>query len=109
MLKTELHCHLEGSIQPAPLLKVAARNNIELPFSDEKGANKYYQLKTMFHGDVVDNYLQVAKTFNLTAEDIKNLASFRDDLTKANYLGFTSEVSQLRTALFNVYQGYRHG
>ena len=65
ILKTELHCHLEGSIQPAPLLKVAARNNIELPFSSEESPNKYYQLKTMFHGDVVDNYLQVAKTFNL--------------------------------------------
>jgi hypothetical protein len=35
----------------------------------------------MFHGDVVDNYLQVAKTFNLTADDIKKLASFMDDLS----------------------------
>jgi len=33
----------------------------------------------MFHGDVVDNYLQVAKTFNLTADDIKKLAIFMDD------------------------------
>ena len=45
----------------------------------------------------------------ITADDIKKLASFMDDLTKANYLGFTSEGAQLRTALFNVYQGYRHG
>lgn len=63
----------------------------------------------MFHGYVVDNYLQVAQTFNLTADDIKKLASFMDDLTKANYLGFTSDGSQVRTALFNVYQGARHG
>lgn len=35
----------------------------------------------MFHGDVVDNYLQVAKTFNLTADDIKKLASFTEDLS----------------------------
>ncbi|MEG4964379.1 MULTISPECIES: hypothetical protein [unclassified Microcoleus] len=49
----------------------------------------------MFHGDVVDNYLQVAKTFNLTADDIKKLVGFMDDLTKADYLGFTSEGSQL--------------
>ncbi|MEP6522001.1 hypothetical protein NDA07_09515 [Microcoleus vaginatus DQ-U2] len=96
-------------MQPATLLKLAARNNIELPFSDEAGANKYYQLKTMFHGDVVDKYLQVAKTFNLTADDIKKLAIFMDDLTKTNYLGFTSEVCQLRTELFNVYQASRRG
>lgn len=63
----------------------------------------------MFHGDIVDNYLQVAKTFNLTADDIKKLVGFIDDLNKADYLGFTSEVSQLQTELFNVYQGFRHG
>ena len=53
----------------------------------------------MFHGDVVDNYLQVAKTFNLTAEDIKKLASFMDDpslsashlRTKKN-LSFVQEI-----------------
>ena len=29
--KAELHVHLEGSIQPATLLKLAQQNNVELP------------------------------------------------------------------------------
>ncbi len=57
----------------------------------------------MFHADVVDNYLQVADTFNLTADDVEKLArnsfmaAFMDDAVKADYLErFTSKVSQLR-------------
>jgi len=44
--KAELHCHLEGSIQPASLLKLAARNSIELPFKDEEGAKKFFEFET---------------------------------------------------------------
>lgn len=48
----------------------------------------------MFHGDVVDNYLQVAKTFNLTADDIKKLASFMDDPSlSASYLRTKKNLS----------------
>ena len=45
--KTELHCHLEGAIQPATLLKLAARHGIELPFSDETGARKFYEFSSL--------------------------------------------------------------
>lgn len=41
--KAELHCHLEGSIQPATLLKLAESHSIKLPFSDEESANKFYK------------------------------------------------------------------
>jgi adenosine deaminase len=45
--KTELHCHLEGAIQPTTLLKLAKRNGIELPFSDEAGARKFYEFTNL--------------------------------------------------------------
>lgn len=48
----------------------------------------------MFHGDVVDNYLQVAQTFNLTADDIKKLASFMDEPSLSpSHLGTKTNLS----------------
>lgn len=62
----------------------------------------------MFDADVVDNYLQVADTFNLTADDVEKLArnsfmaAFMDNAAKSKYLQqFTNKVTQLRTELFN--------
>jgi len=41
--KTDLHVHLEGSIRPATLLKLAERNGIRLPAQDEAGLQAFYQ------------------------------------------------------------------
>lgn len=40
MPKTELHCHLAGSIRIKSLLELAEKRGIELPFQDEDGARK---------------------------------------------------------------------
>ncbi len=45
--KVELHCHLEGTIQPATLLTLAARHGVELPFDDEEGAAKFYEFSSL--------------------------------------------------------------
>jgi adenosine deaminase len=45
--KAELHCHLEGAIQPATLLELAARHKISLPFSDVEGARKFYEFSSL--------------------------------------------------------------
>jgi adenosine deaminase len=45
--KAELHCHLEGAIQPATLITLAARNDIPLPFSDEQGAAEFYEFTSL--------------------------------------------------------------
>jgi adenosine deaminase len=45
--KAELHCHLEGAIQPATLITLAGRHDIPLPFSDEAGAAKFYEFTSL--------------------------------------------------------------
>jgi adenosine deaminase len=45
--KAELHCHLEGSIQPATLITLAGRHDIPLPFSDEEGAAKFFRFTSL--------------------------------------------------------------
>ena len=67
--KAELHCHLEGSIQPATLLKLAARNGIELPFEDEESAKKFYEFENL---NQFIGILSLTSTTLQTAEDFKN-------------------------------------
>jgi adenosine deaminase len=62
----------------------------------------------MFHTDVINDYVQVADTFNLTADDVEKLArnsfkaAFMDDAQKAKYLSqFEAEASKLRAELFS--------
>jgi len=43
MPKIELHIHLEGSIQPGTLIKLARRNQIRLPAEDETSLTEIYR------------------------------------------------------------------
>ena len=47
--KAELHVHLEGSIQPKTLLKIAQRNKIDLPAKDEAGLREFYRFRDFAH------------------------------------------------------------
>ena len=47
--KTELHVHLEGSIQPSTLLKIATRNEINLPARDEVDLRDFYRFRDFDH------------------------------------------------------------
>jgi adenosine deaminase len=42
MPKVELHVHLEGSIQPETLLKLAHRNQVQLPADIVEGLRAWY-------------------------------------------------------------------
>ncbi|HJW91437.1 MAG TPA: adenosine deaminase [Anaerolineales bacterium] len=70
MPKTELHCHLEGSIQPSTLLKLAARHGIELPFSDEEGARKFYEFTSL--NQFLEIFTLACSTLR-TAEDFETI------------------------------------
>jgi adenosine deaminase len=51
--KTELHVHLEGSIQPTTLLELAKRNNIPLPIENEA------QLRQLFYYRDFDHFIEL--------------------------------------------------
>jgi adenosine deaminase len=68
--KAELHCHLEGSIQPATLLKLAAHHEISLPFEDEEGAKKFYEFENL--NQFIDISSITCSTLQ-TAEDFKTI------------------------------------
>jgi adenosine deaminase len=67
--KAELHCHLEGSIQPARLLRLAERNGIALPFDSEEGARAFYQF---------DNLNQFLRIFGLACSTLRTARDFED-------------------------------
>ncbi len=47
--KAELHVHLEGSIQPATLLKLARRNGVALPAQDVDGLRQWFTYRDFDH------------------------------------------------------------
>lgn len=80
--KAELHCHLEGSIQPATLLKLARRHSIELPFADEEGALKFYEFENL--NQFIDILSLTSSTLR-TAEDFKTITvEFGADAARQN-------------------------
>ncbi|HSB65532.1 MAG TPA: adenosine deaminase, partial [Anaerolineales bacterium] len=73
MPKVELHIHLEGSILPSTLKKLAIRNNIDLPVEDEAG------LSDLYHYHNFDQFLQSYFTITgcLRTEDDYQLIAYQ--------------------------------
>lgn len=71
MPKAELHVHLEGSIRPETLLRLAERNHIQLPFQDVSGSEAFYRFRDFDH--FLDVYLTVTKCLR-TPEDYDLIA-----------------------------------
>ncbi len=71
MPKVELHVHLEGSIRPATLLELAARNHVKLPAADEEGLKEFYRFRDFEH--FVDVYFTVTRCLR-TPEDYALIA-----------------------------------
>lgn len=61
--KVELHVHLEGAIRPETLLKLAERNNVELPASDLDGLRHWYRFVDFPH---------FAEIFQTVSRSIRN-------------------------------------
>ena len=49
MPKVELHLHLEGTMQPATLLRIAERNHVELPAYNVEVRDHSYDSKALQH------------------------------------------------------------
>lgn len=66
MPKAELHVHLEGSILPSTLLKLAQRNHASLPAEDEAGLAKMYEFKSF--SQFLETYMLVTKCLRTRAD-----------------------------------------
>lgn len=71
MPKVELHVHLEGSVRPETLLKLAKRHHIALPADDVDGLRKWYTFRDF--NQFIDIYTTISTCLR-TAEDIELIA-----------------------------------
>jgi adenosine deaminase len=71
MPKIELHVHLEGSVRPETLLKLAKRHNISLPAEDVEGLRRWYTFRDFNH--FVEIYMAISSCLR-SAEDIELIA-----------------------------------
>lgn len=66
--KVELHVHLEGSIRPATLLRLARRNRVDLPADSEEGLRRWFRFRDFDH--FVDVYVTCSRCLR-TPEDFQ--------------------------------------
>ena len=92
--KVELHVHLEGSIQPEALLKLAERNKEDLPAKDVAGLRDWFQFRDFPH--FVEIYVAASKCIKtpadleLIAEEFARGQATQNILyTEANYTAMT--------------------
>ncbi|MCK6630223.1 MAG: adenosine deaminase [Anaerolineae bacterium] len=71
MPKVELHVHLEGSIQPETLLKLAQRHGVDLPAKTVEGLRTWYTFTDFPH--FIEVYLAVSSCLR-TPDDIELIA-----------------------------------
>ncbi|WP_027859831.1 adenosine deaminase [Marinobacterium jannaschii] len=70
MPKTELHLHLEGSLEPEMMFRLAKRNNIELPFPSVEALRDAYNFNNL--QEFLDLYYQGADVLQ-TEQDFYDL------------------------------------
>jgi len=68
MPKVELHVHLEGSIRPETLLKLARRNDVALPADSIEGLRQWYTFVDFPH--FVDIYVAMSRCLK-TPDDVE--------------------------------------
>ncbi len=71
MPKVELHVHMEGSIRPETVLKLAQRHNIELPANSIEGLQEWYTFTDFDH--FIEVYMAVAGCIR-TPDDVELIA-----------------------------------
>jgi len=71
MPKVELHVHLEGSVRPETLLKLAKRHYVALPADDIKGLRQWYTFRDFNH--FIEIYMTISTCLR-TADDIELIA-----------------------------------
>jgi adenosine deaminase len=72
MPKVELHVHLEGSIHPEMLLKLAKRNNVMLPANSLEAIREWYQFSDFGH--FIEVYSAICRCLR-TPDDFELIAT----------------------------------
>lgn len=97
MPKVELHVHLEGSIQPETLLRLADRHGIALPATDLEGLRDWYRFRDFPH--FVEVYVAITKCVKtpddlaeVVGEFVANQAAQNIVYTEATYTASTVET-----------------
>lgn len=93
--KVELHVHLEGSMRPETLLRLAERNKVALPASDLEGLERWYQFRDFPH--FVEVYVAATKCIQ-GPEDIWTVAKEFLEGQQAQNI-FHSEVTYTATTV----------
>lgn len=102
MPKVELHVHLEGSVRPETLLKLAKRHNVSLPAEDVAGLRRWYTFRDFNH--FIEIYMTISSCLR-TAEDIELIArEFLIGQAEQNIL-----YSEVTFTPFNQYMNNRLG
>ncbi|MBN1121189.1 MAG: adenosine deaminase [Anaerolineae bacterium] len=71
MPKAEIHVHMEGSIRPETLLKLARKNNVELPSDTVEGLRRWYTFTDFDH--FISIYIKISECIQ-TPDDIELIA-----------------------------------
>jgi aminodeoxyfutalosine deaminase len=69
--KAELHVHLEGSIQPATLLKLAQQNSVELPAQTVEDLQNWFTFRDFDH--FIEIYFEISRCLK-TSDDYELIA-----------------------------------
>jgi len=82
MPKVELHVHLEGSVQPDTLIRLARKHKVDLPSQDPEGIKSWFTFKDFRH--FIDIYMTISSCLR-TADDIEEIAySFLQEQARQN-------------------------
>lgn len=80
--KVELHVHLEGSIQPATLLELAARNGVALPAADVAGLRRWFTFRDFDH--FIEVYITITRCLRRVEDYELLVAAFAAELARQN-------------------------
>lgn len=114
--KVELHVHLEGSMQPATLLRLARKHGVELPVKTEEEAASLYAYSTFLHFleiyGICGRCLQTSEDFaEITYEFLANQAAqnVRYSEVMVSLADHLLRGLDAATVLDGVFEGRRRG
>jgi adenosine deaminase len=102
MPKVELHVHLEGSVRPQTLLKLAKRHQVALPATTIEDLRKWYTFRDFDH--FIEIYLTISDCLR-TADDIELIArEFLENQAQQNIV-----YSEVTFTPYNQFVAHRLG